>query len=125
MPLEFQTGMLDITSIGKKNSQGDCGSGKRPFIRITMAGGCVGPRLGMLFDSARSDDEVFQAEGIQYVIGREFLLRFQPITLHDIIDSSGFNHWHPPRYEANLIFANRLTDAMPSLSRMVDEMTSR
>lgn len=58
-------------------------------VRIMMAGGCIGPRLGMLFDSARPEDQVFEVEGIQYVIGKELLFRFQPITVDYKTDSSG------------------------------------
>ncbi|MCG6881363.1 MAG: hypothetical protein LJE96_19745 [Deltaproteobacteria bacterium] len=58
-------------------------------IRIMMAGGCIGPRLGMLFDQARPEDQVFEVEGIQYVIDRKLLFQFQPITVDYITDSSG------------------------------------
>ena len=58
-------------------------------VRIMMAGGCSGPRLGMLFDQARSKDQVFEVEGIQYVIDRKLLFQFQSITVDYINDSSG------------------------------------
>jgi len=58
-------------------------------IRIMAAGGCVGPHLGMLFDSARPDDQVFEVEGIQYVIDKDLLSRFQPITVDYRTDPSG------------------------------------
>ncbi len=90
MPLEFQTRMLDITRSARKMIREIMDQEKALSpIRIMMAGGCVGPHLGMLFDSARSDDQVFEVEGMQYVIGKELLLRFQPITVDYIIDSSG------------------------------------
>lgn len=50
-------------------------------IRVTMAGGCIGPHLGMLFDSARPNDETFEVEGIYYVIDKELLFRCKPITV--------------------------------------------
>ena len=82
--------MLDITRSARKAVRGIVALEKTLSpIRIMMAGGCVGPRLGMLFDSGRPDDEVFEVEGIQYVIGRELLLRFEPITVDYITDSSG------------------------------------
>ncbi|HKI49603.1 MAG TPA: iron-sulfur cluster assembly accessory protein, partial [Desulfobacteria bacterium] len=52
-------------------------------------GGCIGPRLGMLFDSARPEDQVFFVEGIQCVIDKELLLKFKPITVDYKTDSSG------------------------------------
>ena len=58
-------------------------------IRIMMAGGCSGPRLGMLFDRVRSEDQVFEVEGLQYVIDGKLLFQFQPITVDYITDSSG------------------------------------
>ena len=50
-------------------------------IRVTLAGGCIGPHLGMLFDSARRKDETFEVEGISYVIDKELLFRYGPITV--------------------------------------------
>jgi len=71
-------------------------------IRIMMAGGCIGPRLGMLFDSARPDDHVYEMEGIQYVIGKDLLFQFQPITVHYTTDSSGGRFSiTSPRYDAD------------------------
>jgi len=58
-------------------------------IRIMMAGGCIGARLGMLFDSARPEDQVFEAEGIHYVIDKELFLKFKPITVDYRTDASG------------------------------------
>lgn len=58
-------------------------------IRVTMAGGCIGPHLGMLFDSARRNDETFEVEGIYYVIDRELLSRYDPVTVDYIHNASG------------------------------------
>jgi len=56
--------------------------------RITMAGGCIGPYLGMLFDSVRSGDQIVEVEGVSYVIDRDLLSRLEPITV-DYQDVSG------------------------------------
>ncbi len=61
----------------------------RSPIRIMMAGGCIGPRLGMLFDLARPEDQVFEVKGIQYVIGKELLFRYQPIIVDYQTDAMG------------------------------------
>ncbi|MCP4574846.1 MAG: hypothetical protein GY846_00975 [Deltaproteobacteria bacterium] len=58
-------------------------------IRVTMAGGCIGPHLGMLFDSARPKDETFEVEGVYYVIDKELLFRYKPITVDYISNTSG------------------------------------
>ena len=58
-------------------------------VRIMLAGGCSGPRLGMLFDQVRPRDQVFEVEGIQYVIDRKVLCQLQPVTVDYITDSSG------------------------------------
>ncbi len=72
-------------------------------VRIMMTGGCIGPRLGMLFDAARPDDRVFEVEGIQYVIGRKLLLQFQPITVDYTTDASGEKFSvTSPRYDEDL-----------------------
>ncbi len=90
MVLKGSDGMLDITRSARKKVREIVDQEKTISpIRIMMAGGCIGPRLGMLFDSARPEDQVFEAEGIQYVIGNDLLCRFQPITVDYIFDSSG------------------------------------
>lgn len=82
--------MLDITRSARKMVREIVAQEKALSpIRIMMAGGCIGPRLGMLFDSARPDDQVFMVEGIQYVIGKDLLFRFQPITVDYKTDSAG------------------------------------
>ena len=82
--------MLDITRSARKMVKEIVNQEKTLSpIRIMMAGGCIGPRLGMLFDCARAGDQVFEVEGIRYVIGRELLLRFQPITVDYRTDASG------------------------------------
>lgn len=58
-------------------------------IRIMLAGGCTASRLGMLFDSIRQDDEAFDIEGVRYVINRELLSRFQPITVDYAAEPEG------------------------------------
>jgi iron-sulfur cluster assembly protein len=83
-------GMLDITKSARKRVREivDREEALSP-IRIMMAGGCIGPQLGMLFDCRRPDDTAFEVEGIQYVIKEELLLKFQPITLDYRTDASG------------------------------------
>jgi iron-sulfur cluster assembly protein len=94
--------MLDITPSARKMLREIVDQEKAPSpIRIMMAGGCIGPRLGMLFDSVRPEDQVFEVEGIQYVIGKELLFRFQPITVDYISDSSeGRFRITSPKYDA-------------------------
>ncbi|MCF8131260.1 MAG: hypothetical protein K9N10_22335 [Deltaproteobacteria bacterium] len=82
--------MLDITPSARKMVREIVDQEKTVYpIRITMAGGCIGPRLGMLFDSVRPTDQVFKAEGIQYVIDEELLLKVKPITVDYRTDASG------------------------------------
>lgn len=57
-------------------------------VRITMAGGCIGPHLGMLSDQMRRNDERFQVGGILFVVDKDTLNRFSPIRV-DYDDSSG------------------------------------
>ena len=95
--------MLDITRSARKRA-GEIAAQEKTLspIRIMMAGGCVGPHLGMLFDSARPDDQVFEVEGIQYVIDKKLLFRFQPITVDYKTDSSGGRfRITSPRYDVD------------------------
>jgi Fe-S cluster assembly iron-binding protein IscA len=43
----------------------------------------------MLFDSARRNDETFEVEGVYYVIDKELLFRFRPITVDYTNNASG------------------------------------
>lgn len=82
--------MLDITKTARKMIREIVDQEDIPSpIRITMAGGCIGPRLGMLFDSARPNDRVFEVEGVRYVIDKELLFRHQPVTVDYTNDASG------------------------------------
>ncbi len=103
MPPEFHDGMLDITRSARKMVREIVDREKSVSpIRIMMAGGCVGPHLGMLFDSARSDDQAFEVEGIQYVIDKKLLFRFEPITVDYKTDPSGGRFSvTSPRYDAD------------------------
>ena len=89
MPREVNT-MFEITGPAREKIQEIVHGEKNPSpIRIMMAGGCIGPHLGMLFDSVRPNDQVFDVEGIQYAVDKELLFRFQPITVDYRRDSSG------------------------------------
>jgi iron-sulfur cluster assembly protein len=82
--------MLEITRSAQEKIREILGREKTPrFIRITMAGGCVGPYLGMLFDSARSGDQIVEVEGVSYAIDRDLLSRLEPITVDYQTDVSG------------------------------------
>jgi iron-sulfur cluster assembly protein len=82
--------MLDITKTARKMIREIVEQEVSPSpIRVTMAGGCIGPHLGMLFDSARRNDETFEVEGVFYVIDKELLFRFRPITVDYINNASG------------------------------------
>jgi iron-sulfur cluster assembly protein len=82
--------MLDITKTAGKMIREIVEREANPSpIRVTMAGGCIGPHLGMLFDAARRNDEAFEVEGICYVIDRELLSRFRPITVDYTGNASG------------------------------------
>lgn len=82
--------MLHITdTAGKMIREIVDGEDSPSPIRVTMAGGCIGPHLGMLFDCARRNDETFEVEGVFYVIDKELLVRFQPITVDYINNASG------------------------------------
>ncbi len=62
-------------------------------IRILAGSGCCGPSLGMALDEPREDDEVFEADGITYVIDRQLLELAKPICV-DFVQTdteSGFS----------------------------------
>ncbi len=74
--------MIEIAKTARKEIKKIVEGEKTPSpVRITMAGGCVGPHLGMLLDAARPGDHVFELEGVRYVIDRVLLFRLQPITV--------------------------------------------
>ncbi len=103
MILNGQDGMLDITKSARKRVREivDLEKASSP-IRIMMAGGCIGPRLGMLFDCRRPDDTVFEVEGTQYVIKEELLMEFQLITVDYRTDAFGGRfRITSPKYESH------------------------
>ena len=65
-----------------------------PPIRIVLSqGGWAGPSLGMALDEPRENDEVFDSDGITYVIDKGLLDQVKPIKV-DFVDSafgSGFS----------------------------------
>jgi iron-sulfur cluster assembly protein len=87
---EKPNAMLHITKTARKMIREIVEQEANPSpIRVTMAGGCIGPHLGMLFDSARRNDETFEVEGVYYVIDKELLFRFRPITVDYTNNASG------------------------------------
>ena len=65
-----------------------------PAIRIMLSqGGWSGPSLGLALDESKDDDELFNDNGLTFVIEKEFYERIKPVKV-DFIDStmgSGFN----------------------------------
>jgi Fe-S cluster assembly iron-binding protein IscA len=61
-------------------------------IRIIAGSGCCSPSLGMALDKPQEDDEVFDDDGITYVINKELFERAKPICV-DFVNTemgSGF-----------------------------------
>ena len=51
-------------------------------IRIFMNdGGWAGPSLAMALDKSRDTDELYDVDGYQYVVEKEFLEKAKPITI--------------------------------------------
>ena len=58
-------------------------------IRIIAGGGCCGPSLGMALDQPGEDDEVFNDDGITYVIDKELFERAKPICVDFVSTDMG------------------------------------
>ena len=92
--------MLEITTAAREKIRDITDREKAPSpIRIMTAGGCTASRLGMLFDSARQDDEAFEIEEVRYVINRKLLSRLQPITVDYAAEPNGSGFFITPGRE--------------------------
>lgn len=63
-----------------------------PIRVMVFEGGCSGNSLGMALDEQQAEDQVFEDNGLTFVINRDLLNRIQPITV-DFIETpqgSGF-----------------------------------
>lgn len=63
-----------------------------PIRVMVFEGGCSGTSLGMALDEQQTDDQVFEDNGLTFVINQELFNQIQPITV-DFIESphgSGF-----------------------------------
>jgi iron-sulfur cluster assembly accessory protein len=59
---------------------------------MILEGGCSGTSLGMALDEQKQDDQVFEENGVTFVINQDLLSEIQPITV-DFIETphgSGF-----------------------------------
>ena len=51
-------------------------------IRIFLnSGGCGGPSTAMTLDELKDTDDVFDIDGFQFVVDKEFLREAEPITV--------------------------------------------
>ena len=56
-------------------------------IRIFLnAGGCGGPSLAMALDESKDTDQVFDIDGFQFIVDKEFIKEAEPIK----VDFTGF-----------------------------------
>ncbi|PKN35122.1 MAG: hypothetical protein CVU61_05505 [Deltaproteobacteria bacterium HGW-Deltaproteobacteria-19] len=63
-----------------------------PIRVMILEGGCSGTSLGMALDEQKQDDQVFEENGVTFVINQDLLSEIQPITV-DFIETphgSGF-----------------------------------
>jgi len=58
-------------------------------IRIFLnSGGCGGPSIAMTLDERKDTDDVFDIDGFQFVVDKEFLIEAEPIKVD--FDHFGF-----------------------------------
>ena len=56
-----------------------------PSIRVLMQeGGCCGPSLGMALDELQANDEVFEDQGVTYLVDKELFEKVKPIAVEFI-----------------------------------------
>jgi len=56
-------------------------------IRVMMfEGGCSGTSLGMALDEQKQNDQVFEENGLKFVVNQDLLNEIQPITV-DFIET--------------------------------------
>ena len=61
-----------------------------PSIRIFLQdGGCAGSSLGMALDRSTPSDEIFEYDGVSYVVEKELLEQVQPIALEYVESDYG------------------------------------
>ncbi len=59
-------------------------------IRIFMQdGGCAGPSLGMALDEAATDDEVFDEQGITFLVNRPLFDEVKPVVVDFVSGPQG------------------------------------
>lgn len=56
------------------------GKDKEP-IRIYLAGGCGGPRLGLALDEQKAGDQVFDVEGYSFLMEDGLFEQAKPVTV--------------------------------------------
>lgn len=55
---------------------------KPSSIRILLqGGGCAGSSLGLALDEATQDDEIFEHDGVSYIVEKELFSQAQPIAV--------------------------------------------
>lgn len=50
-------------------------------VRVFLNQGCGGQQLALALDDAGTEDSVFEFNGVQYLVNREFLAQAQPIEI--------------------------------------------
>lgn len=59
-------------------------------IRIFMQdGGCAGPSLGMAIDDKAADDEVFEEQGITFLVNRPLFDEVKPVAVDFVSGPQG------------------------------------
>ena len=56
------------------------GKDKEP-IRIYLASGCGGPRLGLALDEKKDSDNVFEVEGYSFLMENDLFEQAKPVTV--------------------------------------------
>lgn len=67
-------------------------------IRIFLNNGCGGPGLAMAVDEPLANDEVYEIEGMKYLIDKDLFQQAKPITID--FANVGFKIESPMKFES-------------------------
>lgn len=73
--------MLELTESARKELEAFFADKQKETIRIYMAGGCGGPRLGMALDEERDTDTVMEKDGFTFCMDKELLAQVKSVKI--------------------------------------------
>lgn len=73
--------MFDLKPAAKEQLDAHFGGKDKEPIRIYLASGCGGPRLGLALDEKKDTDQVFELEGYTFLVESTLFEQAKPMTV--------------------------------------------